>query len=140
MAGFFTLVALGCYKDSSSPSTEKATTKADGVPSNGIAMSQSELSAKADIPIYPGSEVPEGQSKVTPADLETRYELNMVTSDSVDKVAEFYKAKLKLDKRGTSTSADMMGVTPKGELAQIKIETQSGKTHIQAISVDEKKK
>lgn len=102
-------------------------------------MSKAELATKADIPIYPGATVPEGQSKVTSSSAETRYEIDMVTPDSVDKVARFYKDKLHLDRQGSSGTADMMGVTPKGELARIKIESKGGKTTIQAVSVDEPK-
>lgn len=131
------LTLLGCSRDSS---VEKpATSMSKAIPENGIAMSKDELAAKADIPLYPGADVPEGQSKVTPLSTETRYEINMFTGDPVSKVEAFYKDKLRVDKQGSNTAIDMMGMTPKGELAQIKIETKNGKTHIQAVSVDEKK-
>ena len=129
----------GCIGDTKPADSKGATAKTGITPTNGVAMSKDELSAKADIPLYPGAEVPEGQSKVTPTSVETRYEINMYTSDSVDKVADFYKDKLHMDKQGTSSSANLLGMTPKGELAKITVEAKDGKTHIQAVAVDEKK-
>ena len=133
------LVLVGCSKETHEAASASQDNSKAGIPANGLAMSKEELAAKADIPLYPGATVPEGQSKVTPSGAETRYEINMFTNDPVDKVAQFYKSKMKIDRLGNSTSADMMGMTSKGELAKIKIEVKDGKTHIQAITVEEKK-
>ncbi len=137
--------ASGCYRDepgdlkaNASKAEDKGNPQRE-IPENGIAMSKNDLAAKADIPLYPGSITPEGLSKIVPSSTGTKYEINMTTSDPVSKVADFYQAKLHLDKQGASNAIDMFGMTPKGLLAKIKIGTKNGKTEIQAVSIDEKK-
>ena len=131
------VILSGCSKEPVASDDGKTDSVKQG--DTGVAMTPDELFKKADVPRYPGSEVPEGKSKITNTSSESRYEIHMLTTDSVDQVAEFYKVKLKLDRKGNSSASDMMGMTPKGELTQIKIEAKGGKTEIQAVSVDEHK-
>jgi len=142
----FLVCLAGCYREADAPDVKKASSGSSPSSSaltpeqqNGIAMSPTELVAKADIPLYPGADMPEGKSSVINLSSESKYELNMVTTDSVEKVASFYKDKLHLDFKSVAGGTNLMGMSPKGLLVIIDVTTEAGKTHIKARSVEEKK-
>ena len=128
-------VMIGCTK---APAPDAASKTDSAKEVQGIAMAPSELFKKAEFPQYPGSDLPEGKSGITSAGSQTRYELHMTTTDSIQKVVDYYKSKLKVDQKGTAQAVDMLGMTPKGKLVQIKLGLSKGSTTIQAVVIDEK--
>ncbi len=132
------LFLAGCSAAPEKAAVNKPKTE-DAAPANSVAMSKQEISEEAGIPIYPGSSLPEGKSSVTADGPETQLLLVMITTDPVKKVVDFYSKKLpKVDARQGATSADIIGPTPKGTLAHLKISTDGKKTTIQATAVVEK--
>lgn len=130
------MILSGC----SAPNAESAkpTTATGDKLQNGIAMGKDELANKQGVPIYPGAIAPEGQSSVTPGNGETKYDLELISSDPFKKVAAFYEEKLpKVSSVCNSTGCDIIGPTPKGTLVQIKIGMKEGKTSISVIAIVE---
>ena len=132
----FGLFITGCSSDKQS--TDKASTPKDEKLQNGIAMGKDELAEKQDVPVYPGATAPEGESSVTKGTGETKYVLQLLTSDPFKKVAAFYEAKLpKISSICNSTGCDLIGPTPKGRLVQIKIGLKDSKTTISVVAIVE---
>lgn len=99
-------------------------------------MGKDELADKQGVPIYPGAIAPEGQSSVTQGNGETKYDLELATSDQIKKVNAFYVEKFpSASSVCNAIGCDIMVQTPKGTYAQIKIGTKEGKTSISVIAL-----
>ncbi len=137
LAGLLCIVITGC-SDPKSESTKTAASDKTEKLQNGIAMGKDELADKQGVPIYPGAVAPEGRSSVTPGNGETKYVMELISSDPFKKVAAFYEQKLpKVSSICNSTGCDIIGPTPKGTLAQIKIGMTEGKTSISVVVIVE---
>jgi hypothetical protein len=81
------------------------------------------LAQAMDVPVYPGSRVPDGVSRAPQPDGHggTRYELVMHTSDSVGEVSAFYRERLGLAAMEEGDHAQLIGKTPNGNDAIIRI-------------------
>ncbi|MEZ0325496.1 MAG: hypothetical protein ACAH95_06295 [Fimbriimonas sp.] len=97
--------------------------------------SPEELSAKADIPLYPDAHLPDNKSNLRSDGSETRIELFMVTPDAADKVAAFYVERLKLEKSKDEKGTHLMGRTPKGNYAIITVSREGKDTKIKAVAI-----
>ena len=101
-----------------------------------VSIGPEQMAAKEGIPLYPGSQAPSGESTITPGASETRYELVMVTPDSIGKVADFYKRKIAgLDGKVTGETADFMGMTAVKIPVHITMGVKAGKTVVRAAAV-----
>ncbi|AIE86947.1 hypothetical protein OP10G_3579 [Fimbriimonas ginsengisoli Gsoil 348] len=95
-------------------------------------MTPTEMAAKADVPLYPSSDAPDGKSNVKETDKESRYELIMTTADAPDKVLAFYRGKLQNAQKGMG---GIMGSSPKGNSVTVTAAPEAGKTSIHVIAI-----
>lgn len=127
------LGAAGC--ETGGTAKPQIAAKSTEAPAN-VEMSAEEMAKKEGIPIYPGSQTPSGESSVTSGAGETRYELVMVTSDSINKVADFYRQKIAgLDGKVTGDTADFMGMAGTNIPVHITAGVRNGKTNIRAAAI-----
>lgn len=113
----------------------------EGTPQENLAtnaqfMSAADLAAKADVPIYPGAETPEGTSTVQSSKDGTRYEIVMSTTDIPEKVMKFYESKLQHAELMAAGST-VMGMSPKGHYVSVKTAHVSNRTDINVVVTDE---
>jgi len=107
-------------------------------PEGAVSMPSDEMSTKSGVPIYPGADVPNGQSSVTSGPTESRLELVMTTKDSVDKVVSFYKGKMPVFNGGMNNgAAEYRGLTPNKSSLHLIVSAKGGKTTIRAAAVVE---
>lgn len=121
----FVLLAtlVGCSQDS--PSTPTKPTE----PLGELATPQ-DLAKRADVPIYPGSSMPENRSNIKRDGPEARYEIVLLTSDKPEKVIAFYKEKLP---KGQVVGTQYMPLTPKGNFASITASPEGSLTKISIV-------
>lgn len=129
------LAALfGCsetQKPSESPQVEKAPIPAD------TGLSPEKVALQADIPIYPGATFPNGVTKAPAKDSNGKLHvyLVMTTKDPAEKVLDFYKGKGQMEVTKEAKASQVMGVTPKGNMAIIKVATGASETTIDISSI-----
>jgi len=80
------------------------------------------------IPVYPGATV-KGEA-TTPSGDETHFNMLLSSPDSVDKVASFYKEKLKLGSSIRAGVTQLIGTTPQGANVIISVAPESGSTKV----------
>ncbi len=139
------LLVLGCSRDPGIADSKDLSTKettaniplAGGKPEEGELLSPTELAAKADVPLYPGAELPDGKSNVRSDQGSSRYEILMSSPDPVDKILKFYGQKLQKAERMPGGD-NLMGMTPKGHYASVKVVRGEDKTDITVVVNDEK--
>lgn len=95
-----------------------------------------DLADKAGVPVYPNAQMPNGKSSILDKGPETRYEIFMTTSDSPEKVQEFYKAKLSGAQTMPSSHA-VMGLGTNGSPVSVTATQTAEKTEIRAVAVVE---
>jgi hypothetical protein len=127
------LAGLGCSH------TDELSQKSPSLsaPSQTTLQSPLDLASRADVDLYPGASIPDGQSNMRSDKGQSRYEIKMNTSDSPDKVLKFYRAKLKGAEQMPGND-NVMGMTPKGYFASVKAKAFDGKTAIAIVVTDEK--
>lgn len=101
---------------------------------SGAFLTPTEMAEKADVPLYPGAETPDGKSSVKEGEAENRYEILMTTPDPVDKVLAFYESKMERSQKTTSNDG-VMGTTAKGNFVIVNTSRTGKKTTITAVSV-----
>lgn len=106
-------------------------------PTQTTLQSPMDLATRANVDLYPGASIPDGQSSVRTDKGQSRYEIRMSTSDSPDKVLKFYRSKLKGAEQIPGND-NVMGMTPKGFFASVKAKAFDGKTAIAIVVTDEK--
>jgi len=144
LLGLLAFMGLGCSREPEPSATTGASTAGttaggtDNLALNGSKaettpfLSATDMAEKADIALYPGAHVPDGKSNIRSASGTTRYEIKMVTDDSVEKVVKYYEGKLVKAERMTE-AGNVMGMTPKGYFAGITAVSSGGKTEITAV-------
>jgi hypothetical protein len=101
-----------------------------------VIMSPEELLQKADLEQYPGSSMPEGKSSVSVKGEETRVEVVMLTSDSVQKVIDFYKKAVSHPEvTGKGDRQALLGTTEHQGFARIFAVRKKAQTEIQAVTL-----
>lgn len=104
---------------------------------NATIESAEELAAAADIPLYPGAQLPEGRSNIKTLDKETRYEIIMTTADDPAKVQMYYEREAKVSK--IPDTGSLMGLSSKGHFLKLDIARKGDETTITAVAVKEMK-
>jgi hypothetical protein len=94
------------------------------------------LAQKADVPLYPGADTPEGASTVQSSDKGTRFEIVMSTTDPAPKVLKFYEGKLQHAEIITGGTT-VMGISPKGNYVSVKTSKVSNRTDINVVVTQE---
>ena len=111
---------------------------ADKKPEGSVEMDKDEMAKKGGIPIYPGSDVPQGGSTVTAGVTESSFKMTMVTSDPLKKVLSYYKTKLPTLNGGMNNgTADMLGTTSTKAPIHVTISSKDGKTTVVATAIVE---
>lgn len=95
------------------------------------------MALQADIPIYPGATFPNGVTKAPAKDSNGKLHvyLVMTTKDPAEKVLDFYKGKGQMEVTKEAKASQVMGVTPKGNMAIIKVATGASETTIDISSI-----
>jgi hypothetical protein len=96
------------------------------------AMSPTEMAEKADVPLYPDADAPDGKSNFRKSDAETRYEIVLTTPDPPEKVLKFYEKNLTKAQRMTPK---LMGVSKKGNSVMVSADQSNGLTTITLVSI-----
>ena len=108
------------------------------VVANTSGLTPEQVATQADLPIYPGASFPDGVSKPPTKDSNGKLHvyLVMTTPDSADKVISFYKAKeQKMEVVPDSKVTQVMGETPKGNMAILKVSSDKKGTTIDISSI-----
>jgi hypothetical protein len=134
LAALMCAALTGCTRDPAV--TTRSEQEHEHTP-DGIVESPEALAAKADILIYPESKLPEGESNVRTDGKQTRYEIVMLTPDSVQQVEEYYWREAKLEAISADKGRRLLGLTPKGHYAKVEIIAEDKGTRIVAVTVQD---
>lgn len=127
------VIAVGCSRE---PEPGDSTNQKNG----GVTMQHpADLADQAGVPVYPNAQMPNGKSSILDKGTEIKYEILMTTSDTPDKVQEFYKTKLQRAQAMPASHA-VMGMGANGSLVSVTATQNGEKTEIRAVSVVEKTK
>lgn len=84
--------------------------------------------------VYPGADLPEGESNIRDAADRTAYELVMITPDSQRKVADFYRKAMNVQGGMERDHTILMGTQKNNNVVMISIFDFKGKTKIQLVT------
>ena len=131
-----TLSAFGCSRTEPTPEPGPDDPSARTTTAFNAPETPTEVAAKCDVPMYPGSTAPQGMSHMPRQDSEgTHYELVLATKDSPAKVASFYGSDLHLEPKIVGDKANLMGLTPKKNAVIIDAAPEAGQTIIRIKAI-----
>jgi len=123
------LLAAGCTRGPGLPEQVGDDPSARTTTAVNSPSTPEELAAKCDVPMYPGSDAPQGMSRSPHKDSDgTHYDLVLTTSDPPKKVASFYADRLKAQSSTSDDNLMVVAKTPKGNDALITVSAEGGKT------------
>lgn len=136
--GFALLVLLaGCTRGPALPEQPADDPSARTTTLVNTVSTPQELAERCDVPLYPGSQAPDGMSR-TPRknpDGSTSYDLVLTTKDNKDRVTSFYADKFKLEPIRSKDGNRIMGKTAKKNDAIVTVSSEGGQTVIRINAI-----